>query len=264
MHTACLPTVHVVVAATRCQYWGWGMWYPRSHVHGVGVGKHTHPLSCTYPPPSTYPSPRHIPRVYICHLWYTYHFHLWYTCPSGIPPHILCIPTPTRLVYQLPWTYPTPSPLDGTWDKAYLPTPRRDLGPGIPTHFPPPLGTEWLTDACENITFRKLLLRSVRKGSDHCKGITEYRFSPCLGWNQRTWLMTNSLCTVFSETCSLGRNVRSVRSFTAFLRPCFIWDARRSSSDFMTFKMMTSFPVMTAIWSLTLDTWKSRIALQKE
>ena len=54
-------------------------------------------------------------------------------------------------------TYPLdiPAPPVGTWDQRYP----LDMGQEMPTH--PPLWTEWLTDACENINFPQLLLRSV-------------------------------------------------------------------------------------------------------
>ena len=58
MRTVRLPTVRLLVVATRCQYWR----YPRSH--GIPTPVHTHPHLDT---PWTYPTtPRHThpPRTY--------------------------------------------------------------------------------------------------------------------------------------------------------------------------------------------------------
>ena len=198
MPTAGLPTVHVVVATTRCQYWGSGYtWPPPSDIPVPSLWC-THPCLLVYPPqPLVYsPLPSGIP---------TPHFGIP-TPLSGIPiPHSGIptphsgIPTPTLrythfytlvyppsllythpclLVYPPLWyTCPLPSgvptlpygmytyhlpltypPPEGTWDPGCPPIPRRDLGPGIPTYPPLPSGQ---ADTCENITRPHLLLRVV-------------------------------------------------------------------------------------------------------
>ena len=67
-----------------------------------------------------------------------------------------------------PCTYPNPPKgswyqayllLEETWDQAY-PLPQKGSGTTSDTHPP---WTEWLTDACENITFPQLLLQVVIK-----------------------------------------------------------------------------------------------------
>ena len=83
--------------------------YPKSHVQGWGVGIHMpsgipdFPL--VYLSLLAHPSLVHLPALCLVHppaLWYT-HATLWYS-PGMPPPH------------------------------THIPLPRRDLGPGIPTH----------------------------------------------------------------------------------------------------------------------------------
>ena len=49
-----------------------------------------------------------------------------------------------------------PGPMSGVG--GGVPTTRRDLVPEISTSS----GTEWLTDTCENVTFRQLCWRAVK------------------------------------------------------------------------------------------------------
>ena len=140
MHTASLPTIHVVVATTRCQYQGVGILgptYRRYTYHSLHmytpILRHTHPtLRHTHPTlRHTHPTLRHTHPLDI----------------STYPPE-LDIPT---------------LPLEGTWDQTYPPW----KGPGIRHTHPqrssdqayPPVTCEQ-THACENITFPQLLLRS--------------------------------------------------------------------------------------------------------
>ena len=89
-----LPTVRVIVATTRCRYWGR---YARCHAGQGGTDIHTHPFPCTYP------LPLDIPLVHT-------------TLPKIYP---LDIPSPIQ---------------KGPGTRHTYPHPRRDLEPGISTH----------------------------------------------------------------------------------------------------------------------------------
>ena len=90
-----LPTVRVIVATTRCRYWGEVCQVPSRA--GGRADIHTHPFPCTYPPPLDIP-PVHttLPKIY----------------PLDIP-----------------------SPIQkGPGTRHTYPHPRRDLEPRISTH----------------------------------------------------------------------------------------------------------------------------------
>ena len=70
----------------------------------------------------------------------------------GTHPLLRCT---SHLDIATPWTYtspniPTPPPRRDLLAEIPLLPSRKDIGPGIPITL---LWTEWLTDACENITF---------------------------------------------------------------------------------------------------------------
>ena len=102
MYTNRLPTVRVVVATARCQYWG----YPRSNVRG-------------YPPsPGHNPVPGHIYQpspLDMCTPSQTYP-----------PPDI---PTPLRHTNPNPFGHTHPLGISGSRHAH----PKRDLEPGMPT-----------------------------------------------------------------------------------------------------------------------------------
>ena len=95
--------------------------------------RHTHPW--TYPTTWSYPTTLVIPN------------HPGHTHSPWTYPPTLDIPNPLESWDQ---TYP---PLEKTWNQGYLPL----------------LWTEWLTDACENITFRQLRWRAVTNQIHACR-----------------------------------------------------------------------------------------------
>ena len=163
-----LPPVCVSVAASRCQYWEGCRWVYLSH--------DTHPHSpLGYPPP---PCGLQTPMI---------NASLWHTClslaylplsgipvPSGIPAS--AYPSfgihPPQKGHETRDSHPPKGtwdqvyhPPEGTWDQGYQSPEgiwnQRYSQKGPQTRHTHPRHRQ--TDACENITFPKLLLRAVIK-----------------------------------------------------------------------------------------------------
>ena len=136
MRTSHLPTVAVLVASTRCQYW----WRGKYLEGAVGV---------------RYLPPRYLPPwdtyLWVTNPWDTYIF--GYLTHQDTSPQIptLWIATPQIPTPGIPTrdNYPP----EGTWDRDIYPLQK---GPRTRDTYLPS-STEWLTDACENITFPQLL-----------------------------------------------------------------------------------------------------------
>ena len=117
MRTVFLPSVCVLVAATRCQYQGVRWSVSKPHVWGMGIqltpsGIPT-PCSLVYPPPLVHFPSSGIPAPA---LWYT-HPTLWCTHPFWY--------TTCPLVYAPPLAYPPPV-------HTHSSNSGRGLAPGIP------------------------------------------------------------------------------------------------------------------------------------
>ena len=101
MRTAHLPTVHLLLATTGCQY------------RGGGGGRYTYPLGIPITQVNLSPWVYLAPRYSYPH-WYTY-------CPGYTYPHTYpLIPAP-GMAYTYPWHIPTPA--------RYLTPPPKYLSP---------------------------------------------------------------------------------------------------------------------------------------
>ena len=125
---------------------------------------------------------------------------------QGVSTH----PASTRSHVPILWTYPPPQtcsppfprhthPLpQGTWDRDAHPSPHKGAFDHActATPLPPRLWTEFLKDACENITFPQLLLRAVN--------IFQYYFFPSV-------LCVRSVVAIYSWNKPIRKS-----SFTQF------------------------------------------------